>query len=99
MKLRQAKKIINCLIKNKQDSKWFKYYDKYLNVSCVHTHDIYKRYCINPTINKALDIIYKLDCNLYKKYTFIQKIDKLNIECDIVSTIMPQTVIIDTDNI
>lgn len=97
MKLRQARKIINFIIKNKQDNKWFKYYNKHLNVSCLKTSDIYKRYCINPSLGKAIDIVYKLDFNLYKKYDFISRIDKLNIECDIVSTIMPKTVIIDTD--
>lgn len=99
MKLRQAKKIINFIINNKQNSKWFKYYDNYLNISCIKTSDIYKRLYINPTLNKAIDIVYKFDYCLYKKYDFIKRIDKLNIECDIVSTIAPKTVNTDTDNI
>lgn len=99
MKLRQAKKIINFIIKNKQNSKWFRYYDNYLNISCIKTSDIYKRLYINSTLNKAIDIVYKFDYCLYKKYEFISKIDKLNIECDIVSTIIPKTVSTDTDNI
>lgn len=79
MKLRQAKKIIKFIIKNKQDNKWFKYYNKSLNLSCLNTKDIYKRPCINPTLSKAIDIVYKLDYNLYKKYDFVSRIDKLNI--------------------